>query len=237
MLKRRWSIPMLGLLLAAANLPDAQAAMPVVDVRAIAQMVQEIRTLQDQLATARDHLTQARQTYQSMTGSRGMERLLSATERNYLPADWAELAQALQGVSGSHSALASLQRTAMADNAVLTTAQLGYLPPDIRAQVDAERHATALRQAITRDALANTSNRFRAIQQLTDAIPRAADPKAVLDLQARIQVELGMLQNEQTKLQILEQGARADEAARRQRDWETAVAGQGRFATRFRPHP
>ena len=81
MMKRKWSIPVLGLLLAAANLPAAHAAMPVVDVRAIAQMIQEIRTLQDQLATARDHLAQARQTYQSMTGGRGMERLLSATER------------------------------------------------------------------------------------------------------------------------------------------------------------
>jgi type IV secretion system protein VirB5 len=90
---------------------------------------------------------------------------------------------------------------------------------------------------LTRNALINVSNRFGAIQQLINAIPSAEDAKGVMDLQARIQAELGMLQNEQTKIQILQQVAQADDAVRHQREWEIAVAGRGRFATRFQPTP
>jgi type IV secretion system protein VirB5 len=63
------------------------------------------------------------------------------------------------------------------------------------------------------------------------------DQKASLDLQARISAELGMLQNEQTKLQALFQATQAQESALRQQARELAIAGQGSFATRFQPVP
>ena len=53
------------------------AAMPVVDIRAIVQMAQQLQVLQNQLTTARNQLTQAQQQFQSLTGQRGMEQLLS----------------------------------------------------------------------------------------------------------------------------------------------------------------
>ena len=89
----------------------------------------------------------------------------------------------------------------------------------------------------SQQALANTSARFASIQSLIGAISAAGDQKAILDLQARISAELGMLQNEQTKLQILHQATEAQAALDRQRDWEQSVAGQGRFEARFQPRP
>jgi hypothetical protein len=46
-----------------------------------------------------------------------------------------------------------------------------------------------------------------------------------------------VLQNEQTKLQVLYQAAESDERANRQRTRERVIAGQGRFAARFEPTP
>jgi type IV secretion system protein VirB5 len=82
-------------------------------------------------------------------------------------------------------------------------------------------------QALTRQALSETSRRFGSIQQLIDAIPGAGDQKAILDLQARIQAEQGMLQNESTKLGVLYQAAQAEEWARQQRVREQAIASIG----------
>jgi type IV secretion system protein VirB5 len=197
-----------------------RAQMAVVDVAAIAKLVEQIET-------ARSHLAQAQLQYESMTGPRGMEALLAGTVRNYLPPDWQALEQALNGMVGDYSALAS-QLTALIDaNAVLTPEQLAHLSEAEREQLEAARRSAALLQATSRQALEATSDRFEALQGLINAIPGAEDQKAVLELQARIGAEQAMLQNEHTKLMVLYQAAQAEEVARRQRAAELAIANIG----------
>jgi len=215
----------------------AQAQMAVVDVGAIGQLVQELQALQQQLAIARDDLAQARQEYQAITGPRGMERLLGGVVRNYLPVDWQELTQVMQDVSGAYRVLAASVQSVVAANAVLTDAQLAAMTPGDRQRVESMRKAAALHQALAREALRTTSERFASIQELIDAIPSAADQKSILELQARIGAEQGMLQNEQTKMQILYDAAQADDRADRQIVREQVIAGHGRFETRFHPIP
>jgi type IV secretion system protein VirB5 len=208
----------------------------VVDVGAIAQLIQEVGTLRQQLLTAQAQLTQARTVLASMTGGRGMQLLLAGTVRNYLPTSSAQLLSALQG-AGAFPALASDVRTAVNANAVLSPAQLAALAPADQQAIVAARQTVALRQALAQQALANSSARFAAIQSLIAAIATAGDQKAILDLQARIEAELGMLQNEQTKLQILAQAGDALASANAQQEREQAIAGQGRFESRFQPTP
>jgi type IV secretion system protein VirB5 len=216
----------LGVLLTLGITPSAQA-IPVIDASAIAQLVKQLTTMKQQLTAARDQLTQAKNTFKSMNGSRGMEQLLSGTVRNYLPADWAQLDAAIrQGVS-SYQALAADVQAAIQGNAVLNAQQLALLSPAEREQLDAARRSAAMLQVTARQALSATSNRFASIQQLIDAIPRAQDPKAIMDLQARIAAEQGMLANEQTKLQVLYQAAQAEEWARVQRAREQGIADIG----------
>jgi type IV secretion system protein VirB5 len=62
---------------------------------------------------------------------------------------------------------------------------------------------------------------------MIDRIASAQDPKAVQDLQARIQAEQNMLTNEQTKLQSLYQMVRAGEAAQQLRLREQASTDVG----------
>lgn len=217
MLKRRlWiAVTLCGLIA-----PNAQAAMAVVDVAAIAKLASQLQTLQAQLE-------QAQTAYQSMTGPRGMDRLLTGTVRNYLPPDWAALEAAVRQASGAYRALASQINSTMIANAVLTPQQVARLSTEERDQLQAARRSAAMLQVTTRQALETTSSRFDSIQQLIGAIGTAEDPKAVMDLQARIAAEQAMLQNEHTKLQLLFQAAQAEEWARKQQAREHAIVAIG----------
>jgi type IV secretion system protein VirB5 len=219
-----------------AGIPAARAQFAVIDVASLTQLVSEVQTLGQQLATARSELAQAQAEYQSVTGTRGMERLLAGTTRNYLPADWATLQRALQS-GGSFPALAADLKNALGLAAVLSGPQLAALPPAASAQLQAGRESVALLQSLSHEALANTSNRFASLQGLIDAIAGTADQKGILELQARISAEQGMLANEHTKLQVLYHALQAEEWASAQRGRELALAGHGQFASRFQPHP
>ncbi len=204
------------LLLAGLSRP-AHAQWAVVDVGAIAQLVRQVATLEQQLQNAEQQLGQAREQYRSMTGGRGMQNLLGGMQRNYLPASWDQLG----------SALAVPIRATVNANAVLSPAQLAALSPAERQHLGAARTNSALLAVAAQEAYATTSRRFDAIQQLIGAIASATDPKGILDLQARIQAEQGMLQNESTKLAVLYQAAQAQQWAREQSAREQVVAGVG----------
>jgi type IV secretion system protein VirB5 len=212
------------LLLAAA--PAVQAQFAVIDVASVTQLVTQAQTLEQQL-------TQAQQQFQSLTGDRGMELLLSGVTRNYLPADWAALQSAAQG-GGS---LGAAVRAALDAESLLSAAQLALLPPALAQQLRAQRNAAALLQGMTQQALGNASARFASLQQLISAVGRAPDAKAALDLQARVAAEQAMLQNESSKLQVLFQTVRAAEQANAEHARELTAASHGQFATRFTPRP
>jgi type IV secretion system protein VirB5 len=236
MLMRRISCWVLGAAAALAVGPRADAQFAVIDATSVAQLIHQAQMLAQQLMAARAQLTQVEAQYQAMIGNRGMQSLLGGTVRNYLPADWPQLSAVLSGVGGYGSLSTSFQGNLQA-NAVLSAQQIASLPPDQRAQINAARQSVALLQALSQAALSNASGRFASIQQLISAIGGASDQKGILDLQARISAEQGMLQNEQTKLQVLYQTAVGQQWATREREREQIVAGHGQFVTRFEPTP
>jgi len=220
-----------------AGVPVAHGQFAVIDVASVTQLISEVNTLEQQLATAKADLAQAQAAYQATVGGRGMERLLSGTVRNYLPSDWNSFQKAAQGATGGYSALSADLGAAMTATSVLSAQQLAVLSPAASQQLQSERQTVALMQAVSHEALSSTSMRFASLQQLVDAITRAGDQKAALDLQARIGAETGMLQNDQTKLQVLYQSLQAEHWANEQRSKERALVGYGQFATRFQPRP
>ena len=219
-----------------AAAPAAWSQWAVVDAPAIVQLIQEVQTTAQQLQTAKAQLLQAQQALQTMTGDRGMEQLLSGTVRNYLPSNWTQVTGALQG-PGGFSALSTDVQSIVTANAVLSPQRLATLSAGGQQLIQNTRQWSAMQQALSHQALANASNRFAAIQTLIAAIPSATDQKGILDLQARIGAELGMLQNEQTKLQILNQATQAQESSLRQLDREQVIDGHGPFVARFQPTP
>ena len=232
----RYARFLLAILALVSGSPAAHAQFAVIDVASLTQLISEVETLEQQLETARSQLNQAQAEYQSITGSRGMAGLLAGTTRNYLPPDWATLQDVLQGSRGYPALSADLQG-ALRSTTVLTTQQLAALSPAAGTQLQAMRQSVALLQGVSHEALANASSRFAAVQQLVDAIAGAGDQKAILELQARITAEDGMLQNEHTKLQVLYQSVQAQEEANAQRVRELTIAGHGQFDIRFQPRP
>lgn len=229
-------LPMIMLAFAVAA-PAANAQFAVIDVASVTQLVTEVQDLEQALTVARDQLSEAQTELRSMTGDRGMEQLLAGTNRNYLPADWAQLTAAVQGTSSAYAALSAAVRQALAEDAVLTPAQAGTLSPDGQRQLSGDRRTAALLQAVSRQALANASGRFSDLQQLIAAMGRASDQKGILDLDARIAAEQAMLENERTKLSMMVAAAEAQRWADEEQERERAIAGQGEFATRFQPTP
>lgn len=224
----------------------AKAGIPVIDMAAVANLVQQLGAWQQQLAgmqrqydQLRQSNTQLQQTYSAMTGSRGMEQLLpmSNEARNYLPSSYGDLTSMTNAALPGYSGLAGQIQSIMRANSILSSSQMNALSPEMRQVVEQGRQAAAMLSGTTQAAYQNTGQRFSALQQLIDRIGTSQDPKAIQDLQARIQAEQNMLTNEQIKLQSLYQSARAQELAQQQRLREQVVSGHGSFNSRFLPAP
>lgn len=210
----------LSLTLAIGTPVAVQASgIPVVDVAAIAeairqyqQMVEQLKTMQTQLQTAKDQLSQAQQLYSSMTGDRGMQNVMSGENRNVIPSNWQETLAQMNGLAQDIKANASR----------VDAATLDRLAPRLRDAHSEWMTSAASQQAAAGQSYDNASQRFGRLQSLMDAIPTATDAKAIADLQARIQVEQAMLQNESIKLQALAQAA---DAQRRLEERQQAELG------------
>lgn len=217
----------LSALLVAA--PSARAGIPVIDVAAIMNLVQQILYWQQQITGMTNQLNQLQNTFNAMTGGRGMQSLLPMTnaQRNYLPQDYSEIMNVLNGSSSGYAGLSSQVQSIMAANSILSTAQVNGLTPEMRQIVEAGRRSAAMLGGTSQSAYQNTSQRFAALQQLINMVGAAGDTKAIQDLQGRIQAEQAMLTNEQTKLQQLHQLAQAEQWAQQQRIRERATADVG----------
>ena len=223
--------------LGAGMAAPAQAQMAVIDVAAVAKLLQQINFWKQQITAMANELNQLKQTHASLTGPRGMQALLPLVDaqRNYLPKDWAEVAKVLQGQSAQYGALANSVNALVDSRAVLTAADLGQMTLQERTSVEQARRQAAGRAVMTREAFAQASARFASLAQLVQAIGGAADAKAILDLQGRIDAEQAMLENEQAKLTLLTQAAEADRLLQEQQLRELAIAGHGDFKTRLHP--
>jgi type IV secretion system protein VirB5 len=204
---------------------QARAGIPVIDLANLAQAVQQVAAWLQQYQQMVQQLQQLQAQYQAITGPRGMENLLQMTnaQRNYLPPDYAQLMQAVNGTSATYAGLSGQVQSITAANAVLSNAQLGTMTPQMRQVVEDGRKSAAMLSALTGSAQQNSSQRFASLQQLITQIGAAGDAKAIQDLQGRIIAEQAMLTNEQNKMQALYETARAQELAQRQRARENAI--------------
>jgi len=216
MKRRKFPVVLLVTLCALASNGPARAQFAVIDVGAITQLILQVQQLQQALQVAQQTLGQAQQAYAAITGGRGMELLLNGVIRNYLPANWNQL------LSGAGALGADVAAT-LARNAILTPDITANFSPAETAALQARRSAVALNEALARQELVNVSSRFASIQTLINAIPAATDEKAVLDLQARIQAEQGMLENENSKLHVLYEAAQSQEQTALLRADEQAI--------------
>lgn len=211
--------------------PAARAGIPVIDVAALAQLIQQVSYWTQQIEHMVTQIRQLKATYDSISGQRGFGALLglSNAARNYLPEDIASVLDATNSLSGVYGAASGHVATLLQANAVLSPDAMDALSPEQRQLIDAGRQAAAALQGLSRTAYSQSSQRFSQLQQLLSAISATDDQKAVLELQARIQSEQTMLQNERNKLATLFQAVQAQELTRQQRARELAVQSIGSY--------
>ena len=103
----------------------AHAGVPVIDVANLAQAIQQVISWGQQLEGMVQQYAQLQSTYSSLTGPRGMQSLvpIALTQRNYLPATYAQLQGVMAGSSATYAPLAAQVQSAVQSNAVLSSAQ------------------------------------------------------------------------------------------------------------------
>jgi type IV secretion system protein VirB5 len=212
---------------------QARAGIPVIDFANLAQAVQQVASWLQQYQQMVQQINQLQAQYAAITGGRGMESLLSMTnaQRNYLPPDYQQLLDAVNGASATYAGLSGQVQSIVVANAVLTNGQLGTMTPAMRQVVEQGRKSAAMLSAMTQTAQQTSSQRFAQLQQLITQIGAAGDDKAIQDLKGRITAEQTMLTNEATKLQALYQTVQAEELLRQQRVRELAIRGVGDIDT------
>lgn len=174
--------------------------IPVIDAASIQQQIQQVAAWSKQFQQMQQEFVQLEATFNSLNGVRGMASLANnPASRNYLPAQYQDLLnnRNLGGISGSVAAIREAAK-------LLDAAATGLAPgsPATTAFTQAQNQ-NALNRAIGEEGYRQASQRFAGIQQLLDKINAAPDQKDILDLQARIQAEQVMLQNEQNKLTMM----------------------------------
>lgn len=180
-----------------------QAVMQVLnDVTKIANQVEQIEALQNQLA--------------SINGVRNLGNVYDSTAlKNYVPSNAFNLVNAVDtsGYGGLTATSKTLRDAAMIYNCL---DRAGAARTDCQARLAQPYQQKGLLQ----DAMTSASGRLAQIKSLMNQIDGTTDQKAVLEIQARIGAENAMLAHEMSQVQMLTGMADSEERIARARDRE-----------------
>lgn len=199
--------------------------IPVIDVANLGQAIQQVAAWQQQYSQMQTQISQ-------MTGNRGMGGLLSNENRGYLPPDWNSAMSALSNGGGaSYGQLASNAQQILKSQAVLQSSDINNLSPDMQQYLNTVRNMSASQQALGQAAYQNAAQRVSLLQTLTNQINASTDPKAIMDLHARIASEQNTLANDQAQLQSVAQltSAQQQANAQMQNEMRAQTSGTGNF--------
>jgi type IV secretion system protein VirB5 len=190
-------------LLASASMP-ASAQMAVIDPAVLGEAVKQVKAWSDQYKQMSAQIDSLNFQIKSMTGDRGMSRLLPATAQA-LPSDWAQ----------SMSNLSSLAQQIRQSQAVLRPDQVAKLSPDLQTFLAQAQNVSAANQAMAQVAFNDAAMRQSRLNVLVDTLAKTDDPKAAYDLANRIAIEHAELSKDQNQLEAAANGAAAQEHAQR----------------------
>lgn len=213
---------LLGFVISAFMSSTALAQIPVTDGASIAQRAAEhaesILKWKAQYDQMMSQIEQAKQQYESMTGSRALGNILNDPAlRDYLPPDWQGVYDSVRngGYAGlSGRGLEVYEANKIFDSCAAISVQEQRTACEARAVKASQDKGFAL------DAYDAAKSRINQIDQLMSEINQTQDPKAIAELQGRIAAEQANIQNEQTKLQLYAMVAAAEEKVQAQRQRE-----------------
>jgi len=208
------------------NHQAANAGIPVIDgvsngmrvaefAQTVVQWGKEIAEMQAQYEQLVQQYQQMQDTHNSMNGSRGMGGL-ARSDYGYLAGDW-------------QSVMEEADYSAVLEAAQVFGAEQTGLSMDgdsMRVYQDSQRQ-NALSLSLSEQGYNQVSARFESLNDLLDRVNGAAELKDIQDLQARIQGEQMLLQNEQNKIALLAQLQASQREVLAQQSREVAIKAGG----------
>ena len=165
-----------------------------------------------------NQIEQAREQYESMTGSRGLGTIMNNPAlREYLPTDWQGVYDSVK--TGGYSGLSGRGQSVYDANKIFDSC-LSVTFGEQRTACEARAVKASQDKGFALDAYDKARSRINQIDQLMTEINNTSDPKSIAELQARIAAEQANIQNEQTKLQLYGMIAAAEDKVQAQRQRE-----------------
>jgi len=217
-MKRTATVLALTAVLAAGTLamaPMAHAQAVVIDPANLQQAIVRYTEMIQQLEQLKAQLEQAKQQYASLTGSRGLGAIDAENYSASIPTNWQQTLSAMQN-GGNVGALAH-QITSEASE--LHQPQFANVDATVTQALTTHLNDAATAQALNAQTYDDSGARFARLNQLMGQINSTTDMKSIGELQARIEIENGMLLNELIKLQSM--NALIDNTRRVQQQHET----------------
>lgn len=212
-----------GVLIAALGTTSpAHAGIPVIDVAGLMQAIMEVLNSVEQIANQVSQIEnqvqqiqQARQTFESMTGSRNLGNIYNNTGlQNYLPTNALTTYNAvIDGYGALNGTAKSMRDAEMIYNCMDKDG-------DARRRCQASFARPYQQKAAMERAIESSNGRIAQIQQLMQRINATQDPKEIEELQARITAENAMLLHEMSRGQYMQGVYEADARAEQNRQEE-----------------
>ncbi|WP_258177104.1 P-type DNA transfer protein VirB5 [Photobacterium damselae] len=140
--------------------------------------------------------------------------------KQYLPDDWQRI---YDGVRNNGYASLSGTAKALRDASKVFDACENINNPTEKRICNAKAVKPAQDQAFAQAAYSKSQERVSQIEGLMQEINRTRDPKAIAEINGRIQAEQALIQNEQTKLSLYQASAEAEERILKQQEDESAM--------------
>lgn len=218
-MKRKALAMALSLALGGAALsmaPEAAHAQAVViDPANLQQAIVRYMEMIQQLEQLKAQLEQAKQQYASLTGSRGLGAIDPENYTANIPTNWHQTLAAMQN-GGQVGALANQIKNEASE---LNQPQFAHVDATVTQALTTHLNDAATAQALNAQTYDDSGARFQRLNQLMGQINSTTDMKSIGELQARIEIENGMLLNELIKLQSM--NALIDNSRRVQQQHET----------------
>lgn len=198
---------------------SVSAQIPVTDVASLTQQMQQVVSWGQQLQQMKSQIDQQKQQFEALSGSRGLGSLLNnPLLKNALPQDWQKVYSAVQ--NGGYKGLTGAAKAIRDANKIYDCSNLAG---STQALCEREAVKSAQDKAFAQNAYDSAQARLDNIQNLMGEINNTQDPKAIAEMQARMQAEQAMIQNEQTKLAMFNMLVEAERGLIEQQKRETSM--------------
>lgn len=201
-----------------ATAPVYAGGIPVIDAANLLNTAENIVQWGKQITEMKNQLMQAKAQFDSLNGIRGIGGLLkNELLAQYIPKDYQDAYnQLMSGTGGDFAGISGKLSTIKSLTQKYNCSQLNT-DAALIAQCEKQWDKLALDKEVGDMGYKQAAKNIENLEQFVDGITSSTDPKSLMDLQARIQIEQVRMQNEMMKLDTMKMMAEADKQLERQK--------------------